>query len=153
MWNSVNPWLQQTTNFATSFLVFDINKVWYFMRIVCQQTILMKYHALFAIFETKQQNLKLSSAANYRWSFKGSGQNVRTVHGGSCTEAGGQKFGLVHIGKKRNPVGVNGKLPRCKSCGSYGHLVAECPDSWKKYGEITREAYTLKYWIKGTRRK
>ena len=26
------------------------NKVWYFMRIVCQQTILMKYHALFVIF-------------------------------------------------------------------------------------------------------
>ena len=45
------------------------------MRIVCQQTILMKYHALFVIFEKKkkkkQQNLKLSSAANYRWRFKG----------------------------------------------------------------------------------
>ena len=33
------------------------------MRIVCQQTILMKYHVLFVIFE-KRQNLKLSSAAN-----------------------------------------------------------------------------------------
>ena len=43
--------LQQMTNFATSFLVFDKNKVWYFMRIVCQQTILMKYHALLVIFE------------------------------------------------------------------------------------------------------
>ena len=30
----------------------------------------MKYHALFVIFE-KQQNLKFSSAANYRWRFKG----------------------------------------------------------------------------------
>ena len=27
------------------------NKAWYFMRIVCQQTILMKYHALLVIFE------------------------------------------------------------------------------------------------------
>ena len=36
---------------ATSFLIFDKNKVLYFMRIVCQQTILMKYHALFVIFE------------------------------------------------------------------------------------------------------
>ena len=35
-----------------------------------QQTILMKYHALFVIFE-KQRNLKLLSAANYRWRFKG----------------------------------------------------------------------------------
>ena len=38
-------------NFATSFLIFKRNKEWYFMRIVCQQTILMKYHALFVIFE------------------------------------------------------------------------------------------------------
>ena len=45
------------------------------MRIVCQQTILMKYHALFVmpylLILKKQQNLKLSSAANYRWRFKG----------------------------------------------------------------------------------
>ena len=40
------------------------------MGIVCQQTILMKYHALLVIYE-KRQNLKLSSAANYRWRFKG----------------------------------------------------------------------------------
>ena len=36
------------------------------MRIVCQQTILMKYHALFFIFE-KVEKIKFSSAANYRW--------------------------------------------------------------------------------------
>ena len=33
-------------------------------------TILMKYHASFEIFE-KAANLKLSSAANYRWRFIG----------------------------------------------------------------------------------
>ena len=27
------------------------NKVWYFIRIICQQTILVKNHALFVIFE------------------------------------------------------------------------------------------------------
>ena len=42
--------LQQTTNFGISFPIFDKNKV-YYMRIVCQQTILMKYHALFVTFE------------------------------------------------------------------------------------------------------
>ena len=42
--------LQQTTNFVKS-LILEKNKVWYFIRIVCQQTILMKYHALFVIFE------------------------------------------------------------------------------------------------------
>ena len=33
------------------------------MKIVCQQTILMTYHALFVIFEEKKQNFKLLSAA------------------------------------------------------------------------------------------
>ena len=42
--------LQQTTNYGTSFLIFEKNKVWYFMRIICQQTILKKYHALFFFF-------------------------------------------------------------------------------------------------------
>ena len=32
------------------------NKVWYYMRIVCQQTILMKYHALFVIFEKAENS-------------------------------------------------------------------------------------------------
>ena len=50
------------------------NKVCYFMRIVCQQKILMKYHALFVIFE-KQQNFKLSSAAN-----KGGALWVKCLH-------------------------------------------------------------------------
>ena len=40
------------------------------MRIVCQQTILMKYHALFDNFE-KAAKFELSSASNYRWRFKG----------------------------------------------------------------------------------
>ena len=37
--------------FCDIFPSFDKNKVWYFMKIVCQQTILLKYHALFVIFE------------------------------------------------------------------------------------------------------
>ena len=40
------------------------------MRIVCQQTILMKYQALFVIFE-KAANLKMPSAANFRRDFMG----------------------------------------------------------------------------------
>ena len=35
------------TNMAITFLIFEKNKVSYFMRIVCQQTILMKRRALF----------------------------------------------------------------------------------------------------------
>ena len=33
--------------------------------------------------------------------------------------------------KKINPVGANGKTMLCNSCGSYRHLLAECPDSWE----------------------
>ena len=42
-------WLQLTTNFVTS------NKECYFTRIICQQTILVKYHALIVIFEKEAQ--------------------------------------------------------------------------------------------------
>ena len=37
--------------FCDIFQIYDKNKVWYFMRIFCQQTILVKYHALFVIFK------------------------------------------------------------------------------------------------------
>ena len=33
--------------------------------------------------------------------------------------------------KELNPLGSNGKILLCYSCGSYRHLVAECEDSWE----------------------
>ena len=33
--------------------------------------------------------------------------------------------------KKINPLGSDGKILLCYSCGSYRHLVAECQDSWE----------------------
>ena len=33
--------------------------------------------------------------------------------------------------KKINPIGANGKPLLCNSCGSYRHLLEECPDSWE----------------------
>ena len=41
--------------FWAMFPIFDKNKVCYYMRIVCQQTIIMKYHALFVIFKKTGQ--------------------------------------------------------------------------------------------------
>ena len=35
------------------------------------------------------------------------------------------------IKKKLNPLGSDGKILLCHSCGSYRHLVAECPNSWE----------------------
>ena len=37
--------------------------------------------------------------------------------------------GLVK--KKLNPLGTNGKVLLCSSCGSYRHFVAQCPHSWE----------------------
>ena len=48
------------------------------MRIVCQQTILKKHHALL-LFSEKAVNLKVSSAANHRWGFKGYVTNVQEL--------------------------------------------------------------------------
>ena len=30
-----------------------------------------------------------------------------------------------------NPTGQNGKVLTCIACGSYCHLLNECPDSWE----------------------
>ena len=38
---------EKISNFAVFFFSKITNKAWYFMRIVCWQTILMKYHTLF----------------------------------------------------------------------------------------------------------
>ena len=54
------------TNFAISFLVFDKNMVWYFRESSARRQFswnIMPY----LLFLKKQQNLKLSSAANCRW--------------------------------------------------------------------------------------
>ena len=80
------------------------------MRIVCQQTILMKYNALYAIFENKkQQNLKLSSAAKCRWRFIG------LVYLWQCTVGDGHGNLLWSIVKGEawtdlRPAGMSGKL-------------------------------------------
>ena len=61
--------LQQTTNFATSFLIFKKSgMIFHENRLPADDS--HEYHALFVIF-VKATNLQLSSAPNYRWRFKG----------------------------------------------------------------------------------
>ena len=33
--------------------------------------------------------------------------------------------------ERRNPLGSNDRPLLCRSCGSYRHPVAKCPDSWE----------------------
>ena len=65
------PVLPKTPSRHTpSFLIFEKNKVWYSMRIAASRRYswnIMPY----LLFLKKRQKLKLSSAANYRWRYKG----------------------------------------------------------------------------------
>ena len=62
--------LQQTTNsnFAGFFSKIT-NKAWYFTRIVCWQTILMKYHTLF-LSKARKDVTKFVVCCSHDWRFK-----------------------------------------------------------------------------------
>ena len=38
--------------------------------------------------------------------------------------------------KSVNPNGPDGRPITCKSCGSFRHLVANCPESWENLAEV-----------------
>ena len=38
--------------------------------------------------------------------------------------------------KNLNPTGPEGRVLTCRSCGSYRHLVAKCPDSWENMSKV-----------------
>ena len=46
--------------------------------------------------------------------------------------------------KKLNPVGPDGKILMCNSCGSYRHLVAECQDSWESIAKRKTSEFNVK---------
>ena len=63
--------LQQTTIFATSFLVFRKKSIiFHENRLPADDSDEILYFICY-LWKKKQQNLKLSSAANYRWRFEG----------------------------------------------------------------------------------
>ena len=33
--------------------------------------------------------------------------------------------------KKVNPMGADGQRKTCVSCGSFRHMLSDCPDSWE----------------------
>ena len=59
---------------------------------------------------------------------------------GGCSNRGsgrGQGFPSSQRGTKNlNPSGPDGKILACRSCGSYRHLVAKCPDSWEILAKV-----------------
>ena len=54
----------------------------------------------------------------------------RNMHGGFAGTSG------QRLGKSLNPVGGNGKPMLCKSCGSFRHLLSECPHSYENMPQV-----------------
>ena len=39
-------------------------------------------------------------------------------------------------GRKMNPLGKDGRALTCKACGSFRHMLPECPDSWENMQKL-----------------
>ena len=56
--------------------------------------------------------------------------------GGYNNRGGGRRTRGQDFRRKMNPVGSDGQTLICKACGSYRHLMAECPDSWENMRRV-----------------
>ena len=78
------------------------------------------------------------------------GPNVRLEPGWKKLVSCSYKKGSFEHGsngvvkKKLNPVGPDGKILLCDSCGSYRHLVAECQDSWENIAKRKTSQFNVK---------
>ena len=54
-------------------------------------------------------------------------EGVRRICGGSHRKSDTN----VTLIRRRNPMGINGRPIRYYSCGSFRHLLVDCPDSWE----------------------
>ena len=73
---------------------------------------------------------KYSNDKRVSWKYGVSGSphigawgDYNTESGSNVSKTGGRK--------KINPKGVDGYVLKCHSCGSFRHLLDECPDSWE----------------------
>ena len=75
--------------------------------------------------ENRQQNVgEAIGEYKHGWSkrgHKGTGENHQT----------GSSMNQSRIKKKTNPTGQDGQILKCKSCGSFRHLLAACPHIWE----------------------
>ena len=55
------------------------------------------------------------------------------------------------IKKKLNQLGTGERVLLCSSCGSYRHLVAECPDSWENMKKMRAHEGDTKCGDRGNR--
>ena len=48
-------------------------------------------------------------------------------------------FNPQNPGRRLNPLGKDGRALTCKACGSFCHMLPECPDSWENMGKINND--------------
>ena len=63
------------------------------------------------------------------------GQGKRSGRGG-YSRGGGQRGQGQEARRKMNPTGPDGKPLTCRVCGSYRHLMKDCPDSWENIKKV-----------------
>ena len=74
--------------------------------------------------------------------YSGSGDRDGTRSGGGNRGGNGSVPGgraQSYSGKHErhvNPSGPDGRFMRCRACGSFRHLVADCPDSWENMASV-----------------
>ena len=86
---------------------------------------------------------KLQETAFKSGGFRGRGRYTSGSRGRNWNWRGVQtpvypnKQPQQHQGERHlNPKGTNGELLTCRACGSYRHLLRECPDSWENIAKV-----------------
>ena len=54
-----------------------------------------------------------------------------------------RNFNPQNTGRRMNPLGKDGRALACKACGSFRHMLPECPDSWENMGKLNNEDEVL----------
>ena len=54
-----------------------------------------------------------------------------------------RNFNPKNTGRRMNPLGKDGRALTCKACGSFRHMLPECPDSWENMGKINNDDEVL----------
>ena len=55
---------------------------------------------------------------------------------GQCRYESPRNINSKNSGRKMNPLGKDGRTLTCKACGSFRHMLPECPDSWENMQKL-----------------
>ena len=62
---------------------------------------------------------------------------------GQCRYESPRNINSKNSGRKMNPLGKDGRALTCKACGSFRHMLPECPDSWENMQKLNIRDETM----------